>query len=107
MTPIEKYLARLAALDDDPPLIADLTETDLGTSRGTASIARAALAWYTEGRPEQIDARLRDELALAELFARWRVRAAGLDVRGTTDWPRVLDVATARREYQDRWGEPA
>ena len=65
--------------------------------RRFASVVRAAEAWYAEGTDGAIRARLLDELAVADLLARWRVRAAGLDVPGAIDdWPRAMDVAQAR-----------
>jgi len=97
-TPVEHYLRRLIAACDNPPLIADLTAADLGTPRGTASIARAALRYLLDGTDDAIRQRLVDELETADLIARWRVRMAGHDVRGTTDWTRVQAVAWARRE---------
>jgi Protein of unknown function (DUF2742) len=66
--------------------------------RRFASVVRAAEAWRLDGTDEAIRARLLDELEVADLLARWRVRMAGLDVRGTTDWSRVQEVVMARRE---------
>ncbi|MGH8774815.1 MAG: DUF2742 domain-containing protein [Jiangellaceae bacterium] len=66
--------------------------------RRIASVVRAAEAWRLDGTDETIRARLLDELEVADLLARWRVRMAGHDVRGTTDWMRVYDVVMARRE---------
>ncbi|HET6685595.1 MAG TPA: hypothetical protein VFH02_03605 [Jiangellaceae bacterium] len=97
-SPIESYLRGLVDAVDDVPLIVDLVEADLGTPRGTASIARAALRWLLDGTDDAIRARLGYELEVADLLARWRVRMAGLDVRGTTDWSRVQEVVMARRE---------
>jgi hypothetical protein len=65
--------------------------------RRFASVVRAAECWRQEGTAEAIRARLLDELEVADLIARWRVRMASHDVRGDTDWCRVLDVVTARR----------
>ncbi|HET6753777.1 MAG TPA: hypothetical protein VFH23_07480 [Jiangellaceae bacterium] len=69
--------------------------------RRFASVVRAAEAWRRDGEPDAIRARLLDELDVCDLLARWRVRMAGHDVRGDTDWVRVHDVVMARREgYQ-------
>jgi hypothetical protein len=66
--------------------------------RRFASVVRAAECWRTEGTDQAIRARLLDELEVADLIARWRVRMAGHDLRGDTDWGRVFDVVQARRE---------
>jgi hypothetical protein len=100
----EAYLRTLVVRCVEPvPLIDELGPEQLGTPVGTASIARAALAWLLDGQPDAIRGHLRDELATADELARWRVRMAGHDVRGDTDWVRVFDVVTARREYRERW----
>jgi hypothetical protein len=65
--------------------------------RRLASTVRAADCWWSEGQPEAIKARLRDEIEVADLLARWRVRMAGHDVRDSLDdWMAVLDVQRAR-----------
>jgi hypothetical protein len=66
--------------------------------RRFASVVRAAECWRVEGTDEAIRARLLDELEVADLIARWRVRMAGHDVRGETDWCRVHSVVMARQE---------
>jgi Protein of unknown function (DUF2742) len=67
--------------------------------RRFAAVVRAAEVWRQDGEPDRMARRLLDELAVADLLARWRVRMAGLDVHGVMDdWPRVLDVVMARRE---------
>jgi Protein of unknown function (DUF2742) len=67
--------------------------------RRFAAVVVAAECWRQDGEPDRVRARLLDELAVADLLARWRVRVAGLDVRhAIDDWPRVLDVVMARRE---------
>ena len=76
-------------------------------ARRWASVIRAAECWRLDGTDEAIRDRLLDELAVADLLARWRVRMAGHDVRGDTDWPRVFDVVTARAAYRERWGVSA
>ncbi|HET6918358.1 MAG TPA: hypothetical protein VFI46_02715 [Jiangellaceae bacterium] len=76
-------------------------------ARRFASVIRAAECWRLDGTNEAIRDRLLDELAVADLLARWRVRMAGHDVRGDTDWPRVFDVVTARAAYRERWGVSA
>jgi hypothetical protein len=95
---VESYLRDLIAVCDDPPLIDKLIADDLGTPCGTAAIARAALCWLREKRPDVLEARLRQELAEADWLVAYRVRQVSHDVRGTTDWSRVLDVVQARRE---------
>ena len=102
LVPVLEYARRVG----DVPLIsspewADLPASDL---RKSGAVARAAMCWHRDGTDEAMRARLLDELADADLFARWRVRMAGHDVRGDTDWARVYDVAMARAEYRQRWG---
>jgi hypothetical protein len=77
--------------------------------RRFASVVRAAECWRVDGTDDAIRGRLLDELADADLYTRWRVREAGLDVhgRGSSDWRRVYDVAMARAEYRQRWGVSA
>jgi hypothetical protein len=78
------------------PEWAELDRTD---PRRFASVVAAAECWRQDGEPDRMRDRLLDELAVADLLARWRVRVAGLDVRhAIDDWPRVLDVVMARRE---------
>ena len=77
---VEAYLGRLVGRCDDPPLIDQLTEADLGTPCGTASIARAALAQLRSKRPDVIRADLERELAEDDWLIRYRLRQAGLDV---------------------------
>jgi hypothetical protein len=90
----------LVALCREPvPLLDELTADDIGTPRATASIARAALRHLLDGRPDAIAEQLRRELAENDWLTRYRIRMAGVDVRGDTDWVRVVDVVTARREY--------
>jgi hypothetical protein len=62
----------------------------------------AAECWRQDGTDDAIRARLGDELEDADLLAPWRVHMAGHDIRGDTDWVRVHDVVTARREYRER-----
>ena len=69
-----------------------------GDPRIFASTIAAAECWRQDGEPDRVRDRLLDELAVAELLARWRVRMAGLDVRGDTDWCRVQSVVMARQE---------
>ena len=66
------------------------------------STVRAADAWWAEGRPSAIADRLREEVTIGDLIARWRVRLIGWDVREVVDdWGRVLDVQQARAaEYR-------
>jgi hypothetical protein len=95
LLPIVEYGRQLG----DVPLLsspewAALPAADL---RKAAAVARAAMAWHTDGTPMALRLRLLDELAVSDLLARWRVRMAGHDVRGETDWSRVQDVVWARR----------
>jgi hypothetical protein len=63
----------------------------------TLSDATAAAAWRAYWTDEAIAARLREELEVADLIARWRIRMVGHDIRDAIDdWPRVLDVQMAR-----------
>ncbi|HET6755939.1 MAG TPA: DUF2742 domain-containing protein [Jiangellaceae bacterium] len=77
--------------------------------RRFASVVRAAERWRIDGTDDAIRNRLLDELADADMFVRWRVREAGLDVhgRGSTDWARIYEVATNRAAYRQRWGVSA
>lgn len=54
---VELYLRGLIASVDDAPLLRELTVDDLGTPRGTAAIARAALVHLLESRPEGLAVR--------------------------------------------------
>jgi hypothetical protein len=73
--------------------------------RRFASVVRAAECWRLDSEPEAV----RQRLAEDDWLVRYRVRAAGLDVhgRGSTDWPRIHEVVTARAAYRERWGVPA
>jgi hypothetical protein len=105
-TAVVRYLAELIARCDGPvPLIDQLRADQLGTPRGTAAIARAALSLLRSKDPAVIRADLERELAEADWLVRYRIREAGLDVhgRGSTDWGRIHQVATARAEYRKRW----
>jgi hypothetical protein len=101
----------LARKVGDVPLISSpewavLSATDL---RKSGAVARAAMCWHRDGLDDVVRERLLDELADTDLYTRWRVREAGLDVhgRGDTDWGRIYEVAKARAEYRERWGVPA
>ncbi len=59
--------------------------------RKLAAVARAALAWHYEGTVEALTARLSAELAEADVLARYRIRAAGLDVHAALTAPREYD----------------
>jgi Protein of unknown function (DUF2742) len=83
----------------------DWEALDRDDPRRFASVVRAAECWRLDGTDEVMRARLLDELADADLFARWRVRLAGIDIRqATDDWPGVYDVVLARAAYRQRWG---
>jgi hypothetical protein len=104
---VTRYLRDLIGRCDGPvPLIDQLREADLGSARGTASIAAAALSVLRSKDPDVIRADLERELAEIDWLARYRVRQAGLDVhgRGSTDWSRIHEVVTARAAYRQRWG---
>jgi hypothetical protein len=90
----------------DSPEWAALPPLDL---RKAAAVARAALAWHADGRPDTIRERMTQDLADIDLYTKWRVREAGLDVhgRGDTDWSRIHEVVTNRAAYRARWGVPA
>jgi hypothetical protein len=106
---VTRYLRELVSRCDGPvPLIDELAVADLGTPRGTAAIARAALSVLRSKDPVVISADVERELAEIDLLCRWRIRQAGLDVhgRGEVDWPRIHDIVEARREYRQRWGVP-
>jgi hypothetical protein len=84
---------------------ADWEALDNLDPRRFASTVRAAECWWLDGTDEVMRARLVDELATADLLARWRVRMAGHDIReAVDDWPGVYDVVQARRAYRQRWG---
>ena len=88
-TAVESYLRELVDLCDDPPLIGDLTAEDLGTPRGTASIARAALAWYREGQEEQLRERLEQDLQDDDFLVAWRLRRMSGDLAEAEDWSAI------------------
>jgi hypothetical protein len=97
-------------VDDPLPLYRspEFDALDPDDPRRQLSMQRAADAWWRDGQPDAMRARLIDELADADLYARWRVRLAGIDIReAVDDWPGVYDVVQARREYRERWGVPA
>lgn len=79
--------------------VADLTREQIE--------AAAWRSWWTD---EAIEARFREEVAIADLLARYWVRMAGLDIReAIDDWPRVYDIVQARRrgyEPLDRTPKP-
>ena len=107
---VTRYLRDLIGrCDGAVPLIDELIADDVGTVRGTAAIARAALSVLRSKDPAVIRADVERELAEADWLVRYRVREAGLDVhgRGEVDWARVNDVVTARAGYRQRWGVPA
>jgi hypothetical protein len=95
--PVEGYLRELVARCADPPLIDQLSADDLRTPCGTASIARAALRWLLDKRPDVIAEQLRRQLAGDDWLVRYRVRAAGLDV-----WAGGFDPATAGTDSAGR-----
>jgi hypothetical protein len=103
MTGVERYLRDLVALCDDAPLIADLTDADIGTRRATASIARAALRWYLDGLEEELHVRLEEELHVADLLAVWRLRRMSGDLSEAIDWAaescRLSWAELQRRRY--------
>jgi hypothetical protein len=99
----ETFVARLLALGrscGDIPIYGsrEWEALDSADPRRFAAVVAAAECWRQDGEPDRVRERLLDELAVADLIARWRVRMAGHDVRGTTDWQRVQSVAWARRE---------
>jgi hypothetical protein len=53
---------------------------DQADPRWLASTLRAAECWRLDGTVDNIRTRLRTELDEADLYVRWRVRLAGLDV---------------------------
>jgi len=113
-SPVETYVQPLIAAGyavGDVPILGspEWCRLDRRDPRSTASICRAALAWYGEGLPEIMAEQLRRELAESDWLVRYRIRQAGLDVhgRGSTDWTRIHEVVTNRAEYRERWGVPA
>jgi Protein of unknown function (DUF2742) len=75
-------------------------QLDVGDPRRFASVVRAAECWRRDGEPGAIREQLERELAENDLLARWRVRQAGLDVHGGTDWAAVANrapIAVLRR----------
>jgi hypothetical protein len=74
--PVESHLQSLVAECDDPPPIDDLDAADLDTPCGRASIARAALCWWSEGQPAALAVLLAQELRVADHLAIWRTRQA-------------------------------
>src|SRR5690554_5198386 len=70
---VRAYLRAFVEQAPDAPLLRELDPSELGAPRGTASIARAALAWLEDGSPEVIAERLRAELTAADLYVRYRL----------------------------------
>ena len=54
--------------------------------RRWASVIRAAAVWRHEGRLEQIERRLQEELARVDQLVLERLRSASHDVSGAADW---------------------
>ena len=98
----ERFVARLLELGrryGDIPIYGspEWEALDDLDPRRFASVVRAAECWRRDG-DEELHVRLDEELHVADLLARWRVRMAGLDIRGDADWSRIYDVVQARRE---------
>jgi hypothetical protein len=74
------------------PLIGDLTADDLGTPRATASIARAALAWYREGLEDDVRERLEQDLRANDFLVAWRLRRMSGDLAEVEDWAAVASL---------------
>ena len=99
---MEEYLLELVARGGpDVPRIDELAAEDLGTPRGTASIARAALSNLRSKRPDVIRADLQRELAEADLLVQVRLRHMIGDL-AELPWSRLHEVARARAEWGDR-----
>jgi hypothetical protein len=90
-TSVTRYLLGLVARCDDGevPLVDQLTEADLGTPRGTASIARAALSVLRSKDPAVVRADLERELAENNWLAVWRLRRLSGDLSEAADWSAV------------------
>jgi len=94
---VEQYLRDLVDRGGaDVPLIDQLVESDLGTPRATASIARAALSVLRAKSPDVIRADLVRDLAEDDLLARVRIKAMIGDLGGAP-WQRLGETNTARR----------
>jgi hypothetical protein len=111
---VAEFVTTLIALGrsyGDIPLYgsAEWAALDRLDPRRFASVVRAAECWRLDGTDEVMRDRLADELADADMFTRWRVREAGLDVhgRGSTDWARIHEVVTNRAAYRQRCGVSA
>ena len=99
---MEEYLLELVARGGpDVPRIDELAAEDLGTPRGTASIARAALSNLRSKRPDVIRADLERELAEDDLLVAVRLREMSADL-SEAPWSRLHEIARARAEYGDR-----
>jgi hypothetical protein len=105
-SPIESYLRGLVDAVDDVPLMADLVEADLGTPRGTASIARAALAWYREGLEAAIRERLEQDLRENDFLVVWRLRRMSGDLSEADDWSAIASWTPIAELQRLRTYEP-
>ena len=54
--------------------------------RRWAAVVRAAAAWRFEGRLDQIEQRLQEELARVDRMVLERLRSASHDIAGALDW---------------------
>jgi hypothetical protein len=80
----------------DPAIVAHTPDTTGLPRCGLCD--RDAAAWRAWWTPEAIRRRLLDEIELADMLARWRIRMAGHDIReAIDDWPRVMDIVLARK----------
>ena len=62
--------------------------------RRWAAVVRAAAAWRHEGRLDQIERRLQEELARVDQLVLERVRSASHDIAGALDWNALASEPT-------------
>lgn len=71
-------------------------ELDEHDPRKPAAAVRAALAWLHDATPQNIAARLRDELDLIDRVLAARMKAVAHDLSAAADWSRLATGPTAR-----------
>ena len=77
-------------------------QLDAVDPRRFASVVRAAECWRSEGEPDAVRARLKQELAESDRLVIARLGSAHDDVHGDTDWSLAYSQMLARAAgYQE------
>jgi hypothetical protein len=81
-------------LDDPVPLYRspEFDALDPDDTLRWQSTIRAADAWWAEGQPNAIRARLLDELADDDALVRWRLRHMSWDLSEAADWSAIANL---------------